>query len=78
MKFIIDISVITSWFGLILGIGSIWAYIHPQMKRLSTLLTDWQGTEERPGVPRRPGVMERLSNIENRVDEISSITKEKR
>lgn len=32
-----------------------------QARRVDTFLEDWYGEEERPGVPRRPGVMERLA-----------------
>src|SRR5690606_34629232 len=35
---------------------------------ISNMLQDWIGTEARPGVERRPGVMERLSGIEDKVD----------
>lgn len=31
---------------------------------------DWYGRPARPGVPAEPGVMERLSNIEHKVDNL--------
>jgi hypothetical protein len=34
------------------------------MRCVIAFLTDWNGTEERPGVPARPGVLERLARIE--------------
>lgn len=36
-------------------------------RRLDQFIDDWQGTPDRPGVEGRPGVMERLSMIEQRV-----------
>lgn len=35
-----------------------------KMRKVDTFLEDWYGEEERPGVPRRPGVMERLATSE--------------
>ncbi|OII62872.1 hypothetical protein BJP40_26920 [Streptomyces sp. CC53] len=35
--------------------------------RLDEFIDDWSGTEPRPGVPARPGVMERLGGIEQRL-----------
>lgn len=43
-----------------------WAY--RQVRSLQDLLEDWHGEKERPGVPGRLGVMERLDRIENRVN----------
>jgi hypothetical protein len=36
--------------------------LHRGGKRVGTFLDDWAGTEPRPGVERRPGVMERLAD----------------
>lgn len=33
-------------------------------KKFDQFSEDWNGTDARPGVPARPGVMERLSRIE--------------
>jgi len=41
------------------------------------MLDDWRGTESRPGVPRRPGVMERLEKIEADVSAVLKNTEEK-
>ena len=41
------------------------------------MLDDWRGTEARPGVPRRPGVMERLEKIEADVSAVLKNTEEK-
>ncbi|MEU5834451.1 hypothetical protein ABZ820_12375 [Streptomyces diacarni] len=36
-------------------------------RRVEHFMDDWAGEEERPGVPGRPGVMERVSAIEDRL-----------
>lgn len=36
----------------------------PFIRRFNFLVSDLQGEKERPGVPARPGVMERLESIE--------------
>lgn len=43
-----------------------WAY--QQVCSLQNLLEDWHGEKERPGVPGRLGVMERLNRIEKTVN----------
>lgn len=39
-------------------------------KKVSNFLEDWNGEPARPGVPGRPGAMERLSRVEIAVDEV--------
>ena len=41
--------------------------IRPVLKFVSEFRDDWRGTPARPGVRARPGVMERLENIESQV-----------
>lgn len=66
-----------TWCGLVtVMIGTI-AWMSRQMHRVSQMLDDWRGTEARPGVPRRPGVMERLEKIENDVSRVVKNTEEK-
>ncbi|CAM5609277.1 hypothetical protein GCM10010329_17460 [Streptomyces spiroverticillatus] len=36
-------------------------------RRVDEFVDDWQGTEARPGVPGRPGVMARLVDIEQQI-----------
>ncbi|MFE7354898.1 hypothetical protein ACFU8Q_17285 [Streptomyces sp. NPDC057543] len=38
--------------------------------RVAEFMDDWSGEEERPGVPGRPGVMERVSGIEARLSRV--------
>lgn len=52
--------------GMIAGFAS---WLRPQMKSLMLLLDDWNGTSERPGVARKPGVMERLCVIEDKLSD---------
>lgn len=49
----------------------VWA--RRQLSKMDDLLDDWRGTDARPGVPRRPGVMERLEKIETDVKEIKEM-----
>ncbi|MFH8577100.1 hypothetical protein [Streptomyces zaomyceticus] len=39
-------------------------------RRIDQFMDDWAGEEERPGVPARPGVMERVSGIEERLSRV--------
>lgn len=57
--------------GIITIIGAIIAcarWTYRQVSSLQDLLEDWRGEEERPGVPGRLGVMERLDRIEKTVN----------
>lgn len=36
-------------------------------RRVDQFIDDWQGEEARPGVPGRPGVMERMGGLEDRM-----------
>jgi len=40
------------------------------LHRLGDFLDDWNGEPARPGVPRRPGHLERLQNVESSVRRI--------
>lgn len=39
---------------------------------LPDMLRDWHGEDERPGVARRPGVLERLGNIESNLKDATN------
>lgn len=47
--------------------GGAWVIrkIHRFNTKFDDFLEDWNGSDERPGVPHRPGVMERLSQQDN-------------
>lgn len=66
-----------TWCGLITVMIGMIAWMSRQMHRVSQMLDDWRGTEARPGVPRRPGVMERLEKIEHDVSRVVKNTEEK-
>ncbi|MEU1784814.1 hypothetical protein ABZ553_02545 [Streptomyces sparsogenes] len=43
---------------------------HRLGRRVNEFMDDWAGEEARPGVPGRPGVMERVSVIEERLQRV--------
>lgn len=48
----------------------LWRWGIPRLRRLGHLIDDLTGEPGRPGVPRRPGVMERLQEMEDRTGEL--------
>lgn len=73
----INTEIMATWCGLVTVMIGMIAWMSRQMHRVSQMLDDWRGTEARPGVPRRPGVMERLEKIENDVSRVVKNTEEK-
>lgn len=67
-QWISDLIAVWPWFGAFCAAGFLilmgWKYLRPPTKGLNHFLEDWNGEPERPGVPGRPGVMVRFSNIE--------------
>ncbi|MCP2168140.1 hypothetical protein [Goodfellowiella coeruleoviolacea] len=67
--FLADLSILDV--GLALGaLAAVWAVVVRVARvgrKLSHVADDWLGEPERDGVPARPGVMERLAAIEQRV-----------
>lgn len=69
---------------IVLGaLGAVWRWskgIRRVAVRFDEFADDWQGTEGRPGVPARAGVMERLAGFDNRLgsldDRLSGIEHE--
>jgi len=51
-------------FGLIVTVWTAIKKVWPILHAMQTIVDDWNGEEERPGVPRKKGVMERLADIE--------------
>ena len=68
----IDASFFVSWlimlFIMVSLTVSIIKLIMPIMRKLEIMLDDFTGEPERPGVPRRKGIMERMESIELRVE----------
>lgn len=70
---VIDINMLI---GMLPTLGVLTAFVawtRRQLSKMDDLLDDWRGTDARPGVPRRPGVMERLEKIETDVKEIKEM-----
>lgn len=59
---------ITAVSGTLAGMGIIWGFmfrpVRKMVRRLGQFFDDWFGEEARPGVPRRPGMLERVSTLE--------------
>ena len=45
--------------------------IYPVRHKLEQMANDFAGEPERPGVPAKPGIMERISKLEQLVEELS-------
>lgn len=63
------------WGGLataVTGVGTLlWRLVRGLARtgrRVDQFMDDWYGEPDRPGVPARPGMMERVSGIEERLD----------
>lgn len=74
----INPEIVVTWLGLVTAVLGIVAWVARQTHRLTEMLTDWRGTEARPGVSRRPGVMERLEKIESDVSTVKKLAESKR
>lgn len=64
----VTIGTLTTWIIFLIGLFT-FVYvlkkrITPTFRELRNFLSDWSGESERPGVKRKPGVMERLSAVE--------------
>lgn len=51
-------------------IGFLWRKVGPVLRRVGHFLDDFLGEEERPGIPARPGVLERLQAVEVALAEV--------
>ena len=45
--------------------------VYPVWHKLEQMANDFAGEPERPGVPAKPGIMERISKLEQLVQELS-------
>lgn len=58
------IATILTFAGAVLAVGrKVW----PWARKVSHLIDDFMGEPARPGVPHRPGIMERIANLDDRV-----------
>ncbi|MFD7964375.1 hypothetical protein ACFV5J_26620 [Streptomyces zaomyceticus] len=59
---------------LLVGVGTAaWRLVRAALRlgqRVDQFMDDWYGEEARPGVPGRPGVMERMGGIEDRLGRV--------
>lgn len=69
-----SLDLVLVWGGaitILAGVGTIaWRVLRATLhlgRRVEQFMDDWSGEEERPGVPGRPGVIERVSGIEERL-----------
>ena len=46
--------------------------IYPVWHKLEEMANDFTGEPERPGVPAKPGIMERIAKLEQLVEELSN------
>lgn len=69
----IDINMLVGMLPTLGVLATFAAWTRQQLSKMDDLLDDWRGTDARPGVPRRPGVMERLEKIETDVKEIKEM-----
>lgn len=56
---------------IISGVWRIVKKLHHFTKTFDDFLEDWKGSESRPGVPARPGLMERISHQDETLKEIN-------
>lgn len=59
--------------GVIAILSGAWWFVkklHTFSKRFDDFIEDWHGEPARPGVPEKPGIMERLSNQDEALGEI--------
>lgn len=64
----IDTGIIVALITIIAALITCARWAYEQVCSLQDLLDDWHGEEDRPGVPGRLGVMERLDRIEKTVN----------
>lgn len=53
--------------GVVTGVVRVGRALVRAWGRVDSFLTDWYGEPERPGVPARPGMMQRVGGIETRL-----------
>lgn len=53
------------------AVVAFWRWALPFLRKIGHFLDDWQGEAERPGVPRRPGVLEQLAGVQSEQARVS-------
>jgi len=51
-------------------VALVWRSVRRAWRPVDDFLADWNGEQGRPGVPARPGVMDRLSQFERRMAKV--------
>lgn len=70
---IVEYSAIISGIVVIMsGIGWFIKRLHAIGKQFDDFMEDWRGERARPGVPEKPGIMERLSSQDKTLGDISA------
>lgn len=69
-----DMATILQWCGALVviggGVGVLWAggkWMFGTLRKVNDFLEDWRGEDARPGYPGRPGVLQRLVDLEDKV-----------
>lgn len=64
----VTLGTLATWITFVVGTLLFFYFLKrkvaPTLSQLRNFLSDWSGEPERPGVRRKPGVMERLSAVE--------------
>jgi len=63
------VATIVTIVGMLIGL---FRFVVPLVRKLSDLTDDWQGEAARPGVPERPGVMERLARQDELLEDLTT------
>lgn len=61
----IIVTILGAWFAIAKFISPFFKRIRKWMNTWEHFMEDWFGEEERPGVPKREGVMERLATLDH-------------
>lgn len=67
---ITDLIPLAPWLVVLLVVGWLGFRIFPWMRKIMHFIDDVAGEPERPGVPARPGLMERVTTIESSLEQV--------
>lgn len=72
----IDASFFVAWLGVFIFLvgGSVYVLrtLMPIFRKLETMLDDFNGKPARPGVPESKGIMQRMADIETKVNSMEA------